>query len=266
MGTIKKRQKKRVKTPTVIQMEAVECGAAALGIVLGYFGRYVSLDELRLACGVSRDGSKASKMISAAKNYGLNGRGAMLKWEQSLSNPFPFIVFWERNHFVVVEGVKRSRIHLNDPAFGPRTVSKKEYEKSFSDICLFLDPGENFKPQWDKPGILSTLLPKLRGSWDTLIFALLISLTLIIPTLIYPSLAKIFIDDYLIKEKHDWIGPIITAMVLIELVHIVLRWLRKTFLIKLHFKLTIATNYQFMLHVESRFIFFYRKKDNCLGQ
>ena len=125
-------------------METAESGAAALGIVLAYYGRRVPLEELRVTCGVSRDGSKPGDLVRAAQSYGLDAGSMQREADEILAGTFPVIVFWNFNHFLVVEGVSRRKVYLNDPAAGPRTVSHEEFRKSFTGVSLESEEGPTF--------------------------------------------------------------------------------------------------------------------------
>ena len=156
-------------------MEAVECGAAALASVLAYFGRWVPLEELRHACGVSRDGSKASDMLKAARKYGLVAKGFKYELEQLYNLGFPVILFWNFNHFVVLDGFKGGQACINDPAQGPRVVSLDEFDGAFSGIALTFARGPEFIRAGTPPTIFPALRARMVGVKWALIYAIVCS-------------------------------------------------------------------------------------------
>ena len=137
--------KGRAKVPVVMQLEALECGAACLCMVLAYYGKWIPLEQVRADCGVSRDGSKAINIMKAARSYGLNAQGYRFEPEQLRANGrFPCIIHWNFNHFVVLNGFKGEKAYLNDPAKGTYSVSMEQFDKSFTGICILFEPGETF--------------------------------------------------------------------------------------------------------------------------
>ena len=148
---------KRVKTPTVLQMEAVECGAASLAMVLGYYGRIETLAKLRQNCGVSRDGSKAANILRAARRYGMEANGIKADVPALKSLQMPCILFWEFNHFVVLEGFKKDVAYINDPAMGHRVIPIADFERSFTGVALAMKPGEEFERGGKKPSLFGAV-------------------------------------------------------------------------------------------------------------
>ncbi len=251
---------KRVKTPTVLQMEAVECGAAALATVLGYFGRIVPLEEVRSACAVSRDGSKASNMLKAARKYGLNAKGFRLEPNDVRQLPPPMIIHWNFNHFIVLEGFDKHKVYLNDPGEGPRTVTPQEFDDSFSGVVLTFEPGPEFVKGGEKPSLYGALGKRLAGSRIGLVYVLLISLFLVVPGLVTPFFTKSFIDYYLVWGKHDWIKPILLGMAITGILNAAMTWLQQYYLARLETKLALTTSSQFFWHVLRLPIEFYLQR------
>ncbi|MEK7684846.1 MAG: NHLP family bacteriocin export ABC transporter peptidase/permease/ATPase subunit [Verrucomicrobiota bacterium] len=242
-------EKRRVRTPTVLQMEAVECGAAALAIVLAHYGRIVPLEELRVACGVSRDGSKASNVIKAAREYGLTAKGFTKEPDELKSLSLPCIVFWNFNHFLVVEGFGKGMVYLNDPASGPRKVPSEEFDQSFTGVVLSLAPRPDFQKGGQKRSLIAALQSRLAGSEVALAFVVLAGLALVIPGLVIPTFSKIFVDDFLIGGKTSWIGPLLLGMGLTALLRAALVWVQHFYLMRFEAKLAVTTSSNFFWHV-----------------
>ncbi|MEH1944494.1 MAG: NHLP family bacteriocin export ABC transporter peptidase/permease/ATPase subunit [Nostoc sp.] len=250
----------RVRTSTLLQMEAVECGAAALGIILSYYGRIVPLAKLREECGVSRDGSKAFNILKAAKNYGLNAKGLKLSLEKVTATRLPYIAFWNFNHFLVVEGYSKKRVYLNDPANGRRTVSWEEFDRAYTGVVLTMEPGADFQKGGKKNHIVSALTSRLQNSRVTILFCLLAGLLLTLPRLAVPAFSQVFIDEILIQDRQDWLRPLLLGMLLTTLLRAFLARLRLTYLRRLMVKLSVSTSGQFLWHILRLPIGFYDQR------
>lgn len=237
---------RRVRTPTILQMEAVECGAAALGIVMGYYGRWRPLEEIRTACGVSRDGSKASKVLQGARQYGFEAKGRKASVETALKAAFPFIAFWNFNHFLVVEGYRNGKVYLNDPGTGPRTVTLADFDGSFTGVMLEIAPAKGFRRDPKPPGLLSHLAPRARLVRGSIVLVVLVGLTMVVPGLLVPGFSKVFVDDFLIQGKTDWLRPLLAVMAATAVVSALLGWLRQALLLRMETKLALADSARFV--------------------
>ncbi|WP_017297802.1 NHLP family bacteriocin export ABC transporter peptidase/permease/ATPase subunit [Nodosilinea nodulosa] len=251
---------KRVKTPTVLQMEAVECGAAALGKVLGYHGKIIPLAELRQACGVSRDGVTAASLLKAARSYGMEAKGFKKSLERALELEPPFIVFWHFNHFLVVEGQDARWIYLNDPATGPRRISPAEFDEGYTGIALTFAPGPEFQQGGQKPSVTRSLWQRLHRSWGILLLALLAGLFLVLPALVLPALSRIFVDSVLLAGRSDWLPYLLVGLALTAVVQGWLTALQLRYLRSLQIKLAVGTTSRFVWHVLRLPVGFYAQR------
>ena len=189
------------RVPVVLQMEAAECGAASLAMILGYYGRYEELTVLRRACGTTRDGSRLSHVMKAAEAYGLETdarrAGAELKGIR-----LPAIVFWNNNHFLVAERMTDSAVLLCDPARGRVRVSREEFAEGFSGVVLQLKPGPDFR-RGGKPFRSRSVIRSLfRGKGGVFFFLAVMSLLLNLVGTVIPGLTSLFVDYYLPMLQH----------------------------------------------------------------
>jgi NHLM bacteriocin system ABC transporter peptidase/ATP-binding protein len=239
----------RIVTPTVLQMEMVECGAAVLGIILAYYGRYVPLEELRIACGVSRDGSKASNILKAARQYGLEAQAYRKEPHTLTQLHLPLIIHWKFSHFVVLEGFGKNKVYVNDPSSGPTTVSYEEFNQSFTGVTLELKPGPNFVRAGRPFSSWRTLRQRLQGSETALLYLVLAELSLVVPGLVVPGFSRVFVDYYLQGGSENWLGPLLLGVALTALISGLLLALRNHYLLKLETHLAVTTSRRFFWHV-----------------
>lgn len=243
------KQARPVKVPTVLQMESVECGAAALSIILGYFGKFVPLEKLRIACGVSRDGLKATNIIKAAKEFGLEAKGYAKSIEKLMQIQTPAIIFWNFNHFLVLEGFTKNKVFLSDPAQGRYHVTHQEFDDSYTGVVLTFNPSEKFEKGNEKRGLLAALASRIKNSKLSIAYIVLVSLFLVIPGLIVPSFLQIFIDKYLINGYSGFVMPLLLIMGGILIINSALVYLQQYYLLKLETKLALTTSSKFLWHV-----------------
>lgn len=241
-----RRMQRRLRTPLVMQLEAVDCAAAALGIILAHFGRRVSLEELRERCGVGRDGSNADDLVRAARSYGLEATGWRREPHQLEKLPVPMILFWAFNHFVVLEGIGDGRYYLNDPASGHRVVDDDTFDRDFTGVALVFEPGATFHPGGDPPGILRRLWPWLREFKSTLVFAAMCGLLLAVTLLALPLLLSVFVDHILSGRQAGWNGVLVGATVAAGGVTYLLTWLQMRALRKLVVRLSISQSDRYL--------------------
>ncbi|WP_152890720.1 NHLP family bacteriocin export ABC transporter peptidase/permease/ATPase subunit [Streptomyces adustus] len=244
---------KTVRTPTVLQMEAVECGAACLGMVLGHHGRHVPLEELRVACGVSRDGSRAGSLLKAARGYGMTARGMQMDLAALAEVQAPAILFWEFNHYVVYDGtgrrLGRRGVFVNDPGKGRRFVPMEEFDGSFTGVVLVLEPGEDFERGGRRPGVWGALPARLRGTAGTMPTAVLASLLLVLVGAAVPALARTYIDLFLIGGQTSSLGVLFTSMAVCVLLTVLLTWLQQTNLLHGRIISSTLSSARFLRHL-----------------
>ena len=241
------RRRRRVRTPLMLQQEETECGAVSLGIVLAYFGRWVPMEELREACAVNRDGCDAADISRAARQYGLETQGWRREPEQLRGMDLPLIIFWEFNHFLVLEGFRGPDFLVNDPANGHRVIEDEEFDQGFTGVALSFRRGLNFQTGGARPGILPRLWPWLREVTGPLAFALLCGLLLSIPTLTLPLLLSVFVDDVLSgEEPPSWGTAIIAGLAVSGALVYLLTWMRQRCLRLLAVRLSVDHADRFM--------------------
>ncbi len=251
-GHLKKKRgqiPRRVCTPEVFQVEAAECGAACLLMILRYHRCNVAMEELRYRCGVSRDGSSAADLVLAAEHYGLKGRGFSKSAEELRTFPVPCILHWDFNHFVVLEGIRGDRVYLNDPARGHRRVTWEDLEKSFTGVVLFFEETATFERRNRSDGLLQLLRERLWRQTNTVVYLLLSGFLLVFPGIFISILLQLYVDHVVMNGRTGQLVLLLLCLAGAYLFKIVLSWVRSSTLARLKLKLNVLTGYELLQHL-----------------
>ena len=248
----KTKRKAPVKTgaanvPVIMQMEALECGAACLAMVLAYYQKWIPLEQVRYDCGVSRDGSNMKNVYLAAQHYGLDVHGYRMEPEGLKENgTFPCIIHWEFNHFVVLDGFKGGKAILNDPARGIVKLSMEEFDEGFTGLVLTFAPGENFEPSGKRRSTLEFARKRLKGAAPAVAFVVLTSVISYLFEIIRPVMTRIFYDRLLTGQAPEWFYPFLTALVALTAFQLIVQWASTVYNLKINGKMAIEGNAGYM--------------------
>ncbi len=238
------------KTPVVMQMEMLECGAASLCMILAYYNKWIPLEQVRKDCGVSRDGSSAKNIYCAAGNYGLDVKAYSFKVDEIMeSGTFPCIIHWGFNHFVVLNGFRGKNAVINDPARGCVKVPMEEFRQKFTGITLVFELGEEFEPGGKKNSIMGFARRRLQGTGSAIIFTFLITMAIAVLGIMGPVFSRIFLDVILTPTGKDYIYLFIFVIAAVSLVQIMAVLIKEIYLLKIEGKMAIISNSEFMWHV-----------------
>lgn len=249
-----------VKTPTVYQMEATECGAASLSMIFGYFGKFLPLEQMRIETGVSRDGCQASNIMRCAKKYGLEVHGYRKEPEALKTIQTPCIIHWNFNHFVVFEGFKGAYAYINDPAIGRRKLTWEELDESFTGVVLTFALTPAFEKQKKPNSTFVLIKERLKGQYIVLFQLFYIGLLLVFPGLVLPVLSQVFMDDILMGGYTDWLTKLLVFMGCLVLMRMSLTFYRSIVLRRLRSKMTLLSGYGFLRHMFSLPISFFDQR------
>lgn len=245
------------KVPVVMQMEALECGAASLAMICAYYDKWIPLEQIRLDCGVSRDGANAKNILVAARNYGFTAKGYRYEPDDLKKNgKFPCIIHWNFNHFVVLDGFKGKKAVINDPAKGNYTVSMETFDKSFTGICLMFEPNENFVPSGKRKSVFSFAVKRLSGAKVAVAFVVFTTLISALIGVITPAFSRIFMDRLLTHESPDWFYPFLIALSAMSALQLVISALETYYSNRINGKLATVGSSTFMwkvLHLPMEF-------------
>ena len=238
------------KVPMIMQMEALECGAACLAMISAYYKKWIPLEQVRIDCGVSRDGSNAKNMLVAARSYGFTAKGYRYDVEKlKKDGKFPCIVHWNFNHFVVLNGFQNNKAVLNDPAKGTCRVSMEVFDEAYTGICLMFEPGDAFVPEGKPKSVLKFAFSRMKDAKSAIIFSIVCSIIASLMGIILPGFSRIFLDRLLTYRNPEWFYPFIVALCVISALSIIVTGIQTLFSNKINGKLSVVGNMSFLWKV-----------------
>ena len=236
------------KVPVVMQLEALECGAASLCMVMAYYGKWIPLEQVREDCGVSRDGSNARNILRAARSYGMQAQGYRYEPEAlKEEGQFPCIIHWNFNHFVVLDGFRNGKAYLNDPARGSYTVPMEVFDESFTGICLQFEPTETFEPSGKQKSMRSFAAKRLKGTAPAIVFTALTCLIGALIQLIRPGFSRVLLDRLLTRQNPEWITPFLILLAVFDIIQIVMSGLQAIYSRRISGKMAVVGSATYML-------------------
>ena len=236
--------------PVIMQMEALECGAASLAMVLAYYGKWIPLEQMREDCGVSRDGSNALNILKAARNCGLEAKAFRCPAENLRDmGAFPMIVHWENNHFIVLNGFKGNKVYVNDPARGSLTLPFESFVRGYSEVCLVFSPSADFKPGGKPESILRFAASRLRGAFPAVAFVTVTTIISSVTGIIMSGFSRVFLDRLLTGYDADWLYPFIAAFAAVASIQLISEWIRSVYQLKINGKMAIIGSMSYMWKV-----------------
>ncbi len=246
-NSVKQPVKKGVaKVPVIMQLEALECGAASLAMLMAYYDKWVPLEQVREDCGVSRDGSKAKNIALAAMHYGFEVEAYRFD-PQSIQREasFPCIIHWNMNHFVVLDGFKGDRVFLNDPARGNVEVTMEEFDESFTGVTIMATPGKDFKPSGEQKSILDFAKKRLVGAGAAVAFVMTTTALGYLFGIVNSFTSRIFMDRLLTGVNPDWVDPFMHLILWLAILQLVVTWAQAVYSLKINGKMSVigATSY-----------------------
>ena len=238
------------KVPVVMQMEALECGAASLCMVLAHYKKWVPLPEVRTVMGVSRDGVSALNILNAARAYGMDGKGFRCRAENLADKmTLPCILFWRNCHFVVLTGISRKGFYINDPGGGPKRVSYEQFQQDYSGVALNVEPGDNFEPSGRQASVLAFARKRLEGAGSVLLFMSLTGVATAFFGMLKPALSQVFLDKILTGANTAWLTPLLCIVVALAVAQLLLGAASSSYLTYVQGKFAVSANCAYLEHV-----------------